>query len=231
MFDLNQSLVRKNTKQLLLVRSAVSPLLLFFIVIGFGFLLRASTPMEFERSIMEYLRNSKDLSTLAGPAWMTASWYGLTKLGDTLPRIFFAFGVIIFLWIKNCRCQAVFFAACLLIGIAISSALKHWIDRPRPQWVPHLDLVTNQSFPSGHALNSTLFYMGIACLFMHYLPNRLSRLGLFSLMLMLTLATGISRIALGVHYPTDVLAGWLLGAAILLMWQQVQKNYCAERVA
>lgn len=211
-------------------RRAALAILLIFFVVGAGFVLVATTPIELERTIMEWLRESRDLSKLAGPDWLTWSWYGFTKFGDTFPRIFFAFGVIIFLLIKSQRSQAIIFAGCLVVGIAFSSALKYWIDRPRPQWVPHLDLVTNQSFPSGHALNSTLFYMGLACLLMPYLPNRLSRVVFFCLMLMFTIATGISRVALGVHYPTDVLAGWLLGTAVLILWLQVEKRYVDERV-
>lgn len=205
--------------------------LLIIVTVSLGFVLRENTSIQFERNTMEWLRDSKDVSKLAGPTWLALLWTTLSSLGDTIARIFLALCIIAFLWVRKRRCQALVFAAYLLVGIAFSSALKYWIDRPRPQWVPHLDLVTNQSFPSGHALNSTLFYMGIACLFMPYFSNPLSRMVLLSLMLMLTVATGISRVALGVHYPTDVLAGWLLGAAVLLLWQQVQKSYCDERVA
>jgi undecaprenyl-diphosphatase len=204
--------------------------LLIIVTVSLGFVVRDSTPIQIERTMMEWLRDSGDISKLAGPAWLASLWITISFLGDTLVRIFFAICVVAFLWAKRRRSQAIIFAGYLLVGIAFSSALKYWIDRPRPQWVPHLDLVTNQSFPSGHALNSTLFYMGLACLFMSYLPNRLSRVGFFCLMLMLTIATGISRVALGVHYPTDVLAGWLLGTAVLILWLQVEKRYVDERV-
>lgn len=218
------------TKQSFSQYQVAFAVLLITLTVSLGFVLRASTPFQFERTMMEWLRDSRDMSALAGPAWLGLLWTSLSYLGDTFMRIVFALCVIALLCAKHRHVQAIIFATCLLVGIAFSSALKYWIDRPRPQWVPHLDLVTNQSFPSGHALNSTLFYMGIACLFMPYFSKPLSRMVLLSLMLMLTVATGVSRVALGVHYPTDVLAGWLLGAAVLLLWRQVQKRYCDERV-
>ena len=96
-----------------------------------------------------------------------------------------------------------------LIGRGLSELQKIWVDRPRPSIEPHLVVVKTQSFPSGHAMSSMVFYLALAlALAGHSRWNRLAIAGavVFSLLI------GISRVMLGVHWPSDVIAGWAFGA-------------------
>jgi undecaprenyl-diphosphatase len=79
--------------------------------------------------------------------------------------------------------------------------------------VPHLVDVTSTSFPSGHATDSALVYLTLAALLARTVPERVLRLYLIGIAILLTLLIGSSRVYLGVHWPSDVVAGWTLGAA------------------
>ncbi len=102
--------------------------------------------------------------------------------------------------------------AAVVGGVLLSNALKLVFERPRPDIVAHAARVFTPSFPSGHATLSAITYLTLGALLagLHSLRFKLYFLGLA---ILLTIAVGISRIYLGVHYPTDVLAGWCIGAA------------------
>lgn len=175
-------------------------------------------PTHFDVAALRWFRDDGDSSRLAGPEWITAFWLTVSWLGDVLPRIgAAALALIVLLWLRRYR-DAWLMTGVLLSGIALSSAIKAWVARPRPNLVAHLDHVSSASFPSGHALNSTLFYLTIALLLAPLLRGRSARLTLYTVAALLSLAIGVSRVALGVHYPSDVMAAWLIAAAWLWLW-------------
>ena len=103
-------------------------------------------------------------------------------------------------------------AVASLLSSQASNLLKYAYMRPRPDDLSHLDLVDSPSFPSGHATSAAAVYL----LLIWLLPVEWRKYSA-PLLVALTLATGISRIQLGVHFPTDVIAGWMLGAAFALL--------------
>jgi undecaprenyl-diphosphatase len=101
----------------------------------------------------------------------------------------------------------------------LSTLLKMGFDRPRPDLVPHGALVYTASFPSGHATLSAVVYLTLGALLARVQPRLVLKLYLLGLAILLTVMVGVSRVYLGVHWPTDVLAGWAVGAAwALLCW-------------
>ena len=93
-------------------------------------------------------------------------------------------------------------------GLLVSSALKWIVDRPRPSVVPHLSYVTSSSFPSGHSMLSAVVYLTLGTLLARFVTGRRFRVYFMTVALVLTFLVGVSRVYMGVHYPTDVLAGW-----------------------
>jgi undecaprenyl-diphosphatase len=97
-------------------------------------------------------------------------------------------------------------------AMLLSHGLKALFDRPRPDEVDHLVLVTSPSFPSGHALLSAAVYLSLAAMLGREIPRLALRRYLMALAVLLTLLIGASRVYLGVHWPSDVLGGWVIGS-------------------
>jgi undecaprenyl-diphosphatase len=104
----------------------------------------------------------------------------------------------------------------VIVAEIASEALKSLYDRPRPEFVPHGSYVYSASFPSGHSTLSAATYLTLAVLIASLEPNRGTKRMVFTLAVVLVLGIGFSRVYLGVHWPSDVLAGWCLGAACAL---------------
>lgn len=190
-----------------------------------GLMLTKYGPPDFDSWMLLWFRTRGESPRLAEPVWGTSFWLGITSLGNTAPRLAVAGATIIALLLLRRRQSALFVAGVLLSSIALSTMVKLSVERPRPQLVLPLDQASLGSFPSGHALNSMVFYMLVALIFAHYLRHRAARLSLYGIGVSLSLAVGLSRIALGVHYPSDVVAGWLIGAAWLSLWVIIGKRF------
>ena len=204
------------------------PLLMLIIIattVACGFALTLDGPANFDAPILLWFRDSNDTAQLAGFFWMTQFWLSMTWLGDTTPRLVVAGLAILGLLILRRWHSALFVTGVLLSGITLSTLIKGWVGRPRPQLVAYLDQVGSMSFPSGHALNSTLFYLTITLIIAPLLTHRAARWFLYSLAISSPLAIGISRVALGVHWPSDVLASWVIAYCWLGLWVMLAKHY------
>jgi undecaprenyl-diphosphatase len=104
-------------------------------------------------------------------------------------------------------------------GIVVSTLLKLAFERARPDLVPHGSHVSSASFPSGHSMMAAVVYLTLGVLLARVEPRRRTKAYVLSVAVILTLLVGVSRVYLGVHWPTDVLAGWSIGAGwALLCW-------------
>jgi undecaprenyl-diphosphatase len=199
--------------------------LLIFSVSSCGLVLTQYGPLSLDNAILLWFRDGQDHAKLAGPAWMPQFWLSVSWLGDTAPRLFAAgLGITLLLCLRRWQ-SALFLSGVLLSGISLSTLIKAWVTRPRPGLVPHLDEVSSMSFPSGHALNSTLFYLALALVLAPLLEQRSAQRGLYGFALISSLAIGLSRIALGVHWPSDVLASWIIAYGWLALWVIAAKHY------
>jgi undecaprenyl-diphosphatase len=167
----------------------------------------------FDEAFVRSLRSAADPATPIGPGWLTPLAHGATELGGT--PFLTLLTVILAGWFAARR-QWTFLAillAAVLGETLLSQAMKAIFDRPRPDIVPHLVHVSSKSFPSGHASSGATTYLTIAALIAAQIQGRTSRALVFVAAGAVAFAIGASRIYLGVHYPTDIVGGWSLGAA------------------
>jgi undecaprenyl-diphosphatase len=166
-----------------------------------------------DRQIVLAMRNPTDLSDPAGPRWVEELARDVTALGGLAVLTFLTLAVAGFLILSDRLRGALLLISAIGGGLAVSLVLKIGFDRPRPDLVPHGSYVYTSSFPSGHSMMSAIVYLSLGALLARF--QRSLRLKAYFLVLAacITLAIGVSRVYLGVHWPTDVLAGWTAGAA------------------
>ncbi len=140
----------------------------------------------------------------------------MTALGGFTALTLISVMAVVLLLMHGRRTQALIFGATVMIAQLAAEAVKHVIDRARPDIVPHHDLVYSSSFPSGHAVMAPVVYLTLAAILAAGDRRRSVKVLLLIGAAVLVVAIGVSRVYLGVHWPTDVLAGWTMGAAIAL---------------
>lgn len=167
----------------------------------------------FDTAILLAFRNPADLADPIGPWWVEVMMKDLTSLGSTAVLTFITLAALGYLLIERKYSAALFVVAAIGGGTLMSTLLKLGFERPRPDLVAHGAQVYTASFPSGHALLSAVTYLTLGALLARMQEQQRIKLYLLSVAVILTLAIGVSRVYLGVHWPTDVLAGWSVGAA------------------
>lgn len=210
-----------------LARREIVPIAFFF---GIGLLLLAFLEITdevtegegevrwFDEGLLMALRTA-DPADPIGPRWFEETVVEITALGG-----FGVLALVTLLAVGYVLVQRKWGAALILLGAvlggtALSEGLKVGFARPRPDLVAHVVDVTSMSFPSGHAMLSAVTYLTLGALLARTQKNARLRAYVLGSAVLLTLLIGLSRVYLGVHWPTDVLAGWCLGAAwALLCW-------------
>lgn len=166
-----------------------------------------------DERVLLALRSNEDRSDPIGPAWLEESARDVTGLGGVAVLSFMTLAAAGFLALQRKRHLAWYVLAAVGSGVVISIALKAGFDRPRPELVPHGQVVYTSSFPSGHSMMSAVAFLTLGALLAGAQATGLLKGYLLALALLLTVAVGATRVYLGVHWPTDVLAGWTAGAA------------------
>ena len=204
----------------------IEPVVLVVLAIGtaslWGFIEIAGDVFEgdtqaFDRWAVGAMRQPQNPSEPLGPRWVEEMARDASALGGMAWIAFSTAAIAIFLWLDEKTHMTTFLAAATVSGAVVSILLKSAFDRPRPDLVPHLSQVYTSSFPSGHSMNAAVVYLTLGSLLASVISNIKLKIYVLAIAIALTIAVGLSRIYLGVHYPTDVLAGWLAG----LVWALV----------
>lgn len=173
----------------------------------------------FDQAVLMAMRPNADPSDAWGPWWLQAAAGDLTSLGGISVLGLFATITFLFLLIQRKRLSALMMVLGLAGGVLLSEGLKGVFGRARPPSAFQAVETINASFPSGHALLSTVFYLSVGVMLARTLPRR--RLKTFVLASAVTIAilVGLTRIYLGAHWASDVFAGWSVGAAwAMTLW-------------
>lgn len=174
---------------------------------------------EFDSRVIQQLRRADDPAIPVGPAWLINVGRDITALGG-IPVLSLIMVAVVGYLLQQRAYSAMWFVIVSTIGgILLSSALKIAFGRERPDIVLHLVTISTPSFPSGHAMLSAVVYLTLGALLAEIVPRRAGKIYFLTVAMVLTFLIGLSRIYLGVHYPTDVLAGWAIGLAwALFCW-------------
>ncbi len=213
-------------KRASLVERSLLVLMILFASALWGFSELAEAVMDgethaFDERLLLAFRNPADLSDPVGPGWFEEVMRDFTSLGGTAILAFITLGVAGYLVMMCKRGAALLLLLAVSGGILLSHLLKWGFDRPRPDLVPHITEVYTQSFPSGHAMLSAVVYLTIGAVLSRTRSEVRIKVYLLGMAVLATVAVGISRIYLGVHWPSDVLAGWAVGAGWALMWWMI----------
>lgn len=186
---------------------------------GFGLLADQVTDGDtaaFDNAVVMMFRDPAAPELAPGPEWFVEAVRDVTALGSFSVLGIIAVGVVLHLVLTGAARTGLVVALSVIGGTIISTGLKALFDRPRPQLFDTVHVFT-ASFPSGHATVSAVVYLTIGVLLAERATTWPARVLYLAGAVLLTVMIGLSRIYFGVHYPTDVLAGWSLGAAWALL--------------
>lgn len=173
----------------------------------------------FDQRLLLALRTAGEPSNPIGPPWFEESMRDITALGGFTVLTFLTLTAVIVLLRSGRKWDAATMATAVIGAELSSDLLKVAYARPRPLLVPHESFVYSNSFPSGHSAVSAATYLMLAILIANAVKRRQSKVMIFSVAILMVIGVGVSRAYLGVHWPTDVLAGWALGGAwAILGW-------------
>lgn len=220
---------------LFITRIRASPGLAVLVVLAaaavYGFVALLDEVMEgevraFDERVLLALRSPGDPGDPIGPWWLETIFVDITALGSTTVVALIASAAVGYLVFGGKRAAALLVLVSVAGGMGLSSLLKIGFERPRPDLVAHLVDVHTLSFPSGHAMVSAVTYLTLGALLAQVQGRKRLKAYVIGVAVVLTLLIGASRVYLGVHWPTDVVGGWLAGTAwaigcwIIAIWLQ-----------
>ena len=207
----------------------ISLLAIAALLFVFGFValdVATRKPSGFDHCVILALRRSAKEPVPIGPPWLQEAARDVTSLGSIIVLLIITFAVAGYLFLARKPGVAWLMLIAVFGGLVLNNFLKFVFARPRPDVVSHAPRVFTTSFPSGHATLSAITYLTIAALLARAYPSPILDLYFMLLAALLTVLIGLSRIYLGVHFPTDILGGWCIGTAwaigcwVLMAWLQ-----------
>jgi undecaprenyl-diphosphatase len=190
--------------------------LLFLFIKLVGEVMEGET-LAFDKAILLALRSTGDTADPIGPAWLEAVMRDLTALGSTAVLMIITLAMAGLLLITRHPRLSALLVLAVSLGTILSNTLKYLLAGRRPDFVAHAVDVHSASFPSGHAMLSAVTYLTIGALIARDQPLY-AKIYILCVAILVSVLVGISRVYLGVHYPTDVLAGWAIGGAWACLW-------------
>ncbi|MEN6426829.1 MAG: phosphatase PAP2 family protein [Phycisphaerales bacterium] len=190
------------------------------------------TTQRYDEWVLRLLRTPGDMTDPIGPAWFEDMWRDVTALGSATVLTLATLACAGYLLMRKQYGMLVLLAVTTVGGQLVSLLLKDLIDRPRPAFDSGAGYIATSSFPSGHSMLSAVVYLTMGTLLARASSRYHVKIYFLTMAMLVTLLVGISRVYLGVHYPTDVLAGWSIGVIwALLCWlvaQYLQKRGTIE---
>jgi undecaprenyl-diphosphatase len=216
---LKAHIAKRDRQELGLLLGTLALLGIIYVVISLAGEVLEGDTLEFDKRMLASLRKADMPSQPIGPAWLQLAALDVTALGGPTVLGMTVLAVVGFLVLHGLYRNAAFVFLASAGGWMLNGLLKEVFARPRPEVVPHLRQVMSLSFPSGHALTSAAVFLTLGALLMRVAKTRLAKFYCMFIAMTATLLVGSTRVYLGVHYPTDVLAGWLIGTSwALLCW-------------
>jgi undecaprenyl-diphosphatase len=171
----------------------------------------------FDHQLLLMLRNPENLADPVGPEWLEVIVRDVTALGGVINLGMLTLAVCGYFWLQHQPRMALFVLFSIAGGSLFNSLLKEFFERPRPELVPHSTAAAMSSFPSGHAMMSAVAFLTLGALLAHASNRIRIKLYILGWSLLLTILVGASRVYLGVHWPTDIIAGWIAGGTWALL--------------
>lgn len=198
---------------------AASVTLLLFAMIAYFVISNPTILQTIDQPIMTFIRGSITPGK-------TSFFQYITKFSNTATIIFLTIvgSISLYYWKEKISAYWLFINSAFIQGIG-NVLLKKMFTRPRPDVSGHLVQASGFSFPSGHAMGSILFYGTLILILPKLIKNKTMRVSLQTILGLLILLIGTSRVYLGVHYPTDILGGWLIGMTWLLFSYPLFKKF------
>jgi undecaprenyl-diphosphatase len=216
---LKNQLAKRDGEELLLLVGLLVVVAITFVVLNLAGEVLEGDTQYFDERILASLRKADDPSIPVGPRWLSLAAEDITALGSATVLGLTVVVVVGFLVLKGLFRNAAFVLVASAGGWLLNDLLKAIFARPRPSVVPHLREVFTLSFPSGHALTSAVVFLTLGALLMHVAERPIVKFYCLAVAVAATMLIGATRVYLGVHYPTDVLAGWMFGTSwALLCW-------------
>jgi undecaprenyl-diphosphatase len=178
---------------------------------------------SFDRAFLLALRTG-DAHEPAGPHWVETFFLDITGLGSWTIVTIVTVAAVGFLAMQGRGATAWLLVGAIGGGTLLNNLLKYFFGRARPDLVVHAVETQTTSFPSGHAMLSAIAYLTLGALLARTQKQPAARAYIIAASVLVTVLVGISRVYLGVHWPSDVIAGWCVGAAwALICWEVARR--------